>query len=69
MITIQDIVEKAYIYIPLNCEAMVIMATIRDEGHFLGEGEETGESYQVYFSEVNLEEDLFYNLSLMDTRS
>ena len=66
MSLIQSIVESSYIYIPLNCEAMLIVATIGEEGYFLGEGEESGESYHEAFSEVDLSEDLFYKLTLVE---
>jgi|TARA_B100000780_G_scaffold113649_1_gene79606 hypothetical protein len=66
---VKDIVEESYVYIPDNCEAMRIITSIYEEtdlaeSHFLAEGEESGDQYQIYFSEVNLANDFFYKLTL-----
>ena len=59
---VKSLAENAALYIPEDCESMRIVACV--EEHFLTEGEETGESYQIYFSEVDLENDIFYYLKL-----
>ena len=56
----------AYVYIPFNGEAITIRAAILDEEVMYGTGEETGLEYTVYFEDVDLENDMFYKLQLMD---
>jgi len=65
--TVKSIVEQSAIYIPFNCEGTRIIATFGDDGYFLAEGEETGEQYEIQFSEVDLKNDMFYKLVLVDT--
>jgi hypothetical protein len=55
--------DDAYEY-----ESMRIVCAMDDEGYFLAEGEESGESYHIYYSEVDLDMDDFYQLKLMDNR-
>ena len=76
---IKEIVRQAAIYVPFNCEGIRIDYydsddTIMEEqtmdedytGRFFGIGEESGEEYGIYYSEVNLDEDMFYKLVLID---
>ena len=64
---VQSLAKNAALYIPEDCESMRITACV--EEHFLAEGEETGESYQINFSEVNLETDIFYRFTSMDNKA
>ncbi len=61
--------ENAAVYVQENGEGMRILACVSEENHFLAEGEETGESYQIDYSEVDLETDMFYRFQLMDNKS
>ncbi len=61
--------ENADLYIQEEGEGMRIIACMSEEDHFLAEGEETGESYQIDYSEVDLETDMFYRFQLMDNKS
>ena len=40
-----------------------------NETDFVGEGEETGESYQIEFDEIDLDEDTFYQLVPVDIKT
>ena len=64
---VQSLAENAALYIPENGESMRIVACV--EEHFLAEGEENGESYQINFSEVDLETDIFYRFTSMDNKA
>jgi len=61
--------ENADLYIQEEGEGMRIIACMSEEDHFLAEGEETGESYQIHYSEVDLETDMFYRFVVMDNKS
>ena len=61
--------ENAAVYVQEEGEGMRIIACMSEEDHFLAEGEETGESYQIHYSEVNLETDMFYRFVVMDNKS
>ena len=69
---VMELVSQAAIYVPFNCEGIRIDYWDTDEtedgyeGAFYGTGEESGEQYQVAFSEVNLQEDTFYKLVAME---
>ena len=55
--------QEAAVYITESCEAIRI--DNYDEDSFSGTGEETGESYTIAYSEVDLKNDMFYKLVLM----
>lgn len=67
-----ELVSQAAVYVPFNCEGISITWWQDDdedeeyEGCFWGIGEESGEEYKVFFSEVNLEKDIFYKLVAMN---
>jgi len=61
--------ENAAVYVQEEGEGMRILACISEEDYFLAEGEETGESYQIHYSEVDLETDMFYRFVVMDNKS
>ena len=61
--------ENAAVYVQSEGEGIRILACVSEENHFLGEGEETGESYQIDYSEVDLENDMFYRFQLMDNKA
>ena len=69
---VMELVSQAAIYVPFNCEGIRINYWDTDEtdsefeGAFWGTGEETGEEYKIFFSEVNLQEDTFYKLVAMN---
>ena len=71
---VMSVVSQAAIYVPASCEGIRIDYWDTDEsedgyeGSFFGTGEETGEQYQIAFSEVNFEEDMFYQLVLMEVK-
>jgi len=66
------IVSEAAIYVPAECEGIRIShwdANPEDEdyeGAFWGQGEESGEEYKIFFSEVDLENSMFYKLTLIE---
>jgi hypothetical protein len=62
---VQEYVQEAAIYVPASCEGIRIDCYDNDDQRFYGTGEETGEQYCIEYSEVNLEEDMFYQLVLM----
>ena len=66
---VQQLAENAAVYVQEDGEGMRILACVSEENHFLAEGEETGESYQIDYSEVNLESDMFYRFQLMDNKA
>ena len=66
---VQALAENAAVYVQEEGEGMRILACVSEENHFLAEGEETGESYQIDYSEVDLENDMFYRFQLMDNKS
>jgi len=61
-----SMVGEACVYIPFNCEAMRIEAVVFEDGVFYGTGEESGEQYRVEFTEVDLDNDMFYKMVLME---
>lgn len=62
----KEMIESAIIYVPANCEGIRIEST--DEETFTGVGEETGCEYEIWYSEVDLENDLIYRLELMNPK-
>jgi hypothetical protein len=62
---VQALAENAAVYVQEDGEGMRILACVSEENHFLAEGEETGESYQIDYSEVDLENDMFYRYQLV----
>ena len=66
---VQALAENAAVYVQEDGEGMRILACVSEENHFLAEGEETGESYQIHYSEVDLETDMFYRFVVMDNKS
>ena len=66
------LVSQAAVYVPFNCEGIRVNYWDTDEtddefeGAFWGTGEESGEEYKIFFSEVNLEQDTFYKLVAMN---
>jgi len=65
---VKQLANEAAVYIPEGSEGIRIVAVIEEEGYFLGEGEETGENYQITFEEVDLDNDMFYKLVLMENK-
>ena len=61
---VKAIVERSAIYVPIDCEGIRI--SYCDDEMFYGTGEETGEEYSLEYGEVDLENDLFYELKLVD---
>lgn len=66
------IVSEAAIYVPAESEGIRISHWDADsndedyEGAFWGQGEESGDEIKVYFSEVDLENSMFYKLVLIE---
>lgn len=65
--TVQEVANSAYIYIPFNCEAIQISYCDNDENCFYGNGEETGEEYCIEYKEVDFATDQFYKLVPIET--
>ena len=76
---VKNMVYYAAIYIPFNNEAILIKYydsedTIMEEqtldetytGRFFGIGEESGKEYDIEYNNVNLNEDMFYKLVVME---
>ena len=71
---IKDIVSRAAVYIPFNCEGIRIdyWDTENDinedyfPGNFYGTGEESGASYEISYDDVDLAVDMFYELKLIE---
>jgi hypothetical protein len=75
---VKEIVSRAAVYVPFDCEGVRIeywdseeeIASIAETeaytGRFFGTGEETGDSYSIDYADVNLEEDSFYELKLIE---
>lgn len=71
-----ELVARSSIYVPADCEGIRIdyYDTLddleadmdEDELSFYGTGEETGESYQIAYVDIDLENDMFYELKLVD---
>ena len=55
--------DDAYEY-----ESMRIVCAMDEEGYFSAEGEESGELYRIYYSEVDLDMDNFYQIKLMNNQ-
>ena len=63
---VRALAEHAAAYVQSDEEGMRIVACVSEENYFLAEGEETGESYHIEYSEVDLDKDFFYRFQLMD---
>jgi|TARA_B110000977_G_C10608810_1_gene311350 hypothetical protein len=66
---VQVLAEHAAAYVQPDSEGMRITACVSEENYFLAEGEETGESYQIEYQEVDLARDFFYRFQLMDNKA
>jgi hypothetical protein len=66
--TIFAVMSDTAVYIPFSDDLDLegIRVDFCDEDHFIGTGEETGESYHINYDEVNLETDTFYTLTKLD---
>jgi hypothetical protein len=62
---VRNIVSDAAIYCPVDVEAIRIDYH-EEEGGFYGQGEESGEEYYILYNEVDLKQDLFYKLVLIE---
>ena len=71
---VKELVSNAAIYVPFDCEGIRISHWDTDSnvdegevaGCFTGVGEESGEEYSIDFSDVDLENDMFYALTLIN---
>jgi len=71
-----ELVARSAIYVPADCEGIRIdyYDTLddleadmdEDELSFYGTGEDTGESYQISYADIDLENDMFYELKVVD---
>jgi hypothetical protein len=72
-----NLVARSAVYIQQGCEGIRIdyYDTLdeidendlpEDELGFYGTGEESGEQYKIQYSDINLAEDVFYELKLVD---
>ena len=63
---VENLATGAYVYIPFNGEAINIRAVVVEDEVFYGAGEESGQEYSIYFEDVDIKNDMFYKLTLMD---
>lgn len=73
---VKELVSNAAIYVPFESEGIRISHWDTDSnvdegegevaGCFYGVGEESGEEYSIDFSDVDLENDMFYVLTLIN---
>ena len=75
---VKEIVSRAAVYVPFDCEGIRIEYWDSEEeileiaqgeeyfGRFFGTGEESGESYSIDYTDVDLDKDLFYELKLIE---
>ena len=66
---VEKLATEAYVYIPEGGEAITIRAAVVEEEVIYGTGEESGIEYAVTFGDVDLENDMFYKLVLMENNS
>jgi len=66
--TVRRLAHAATIYIPNGCEGIRVDYVMDKEDYFAGTGEETGEEYRIEFADVDLENDMFYKLVLMENK-
>ena len=60
----KQLAQEAAVYVPFNGEAIRI--DNYNENNFCGTGEESGVPYTVPYEYVDLDNDMFYKLVLMD---
>ena len=65
---IRQVVQMSAIYYSAS-DQEGIRIHYTNETDFVGEGEETGESYQIEFDEIDLDEDTFYQLVPVDIKT
>ena len=71
---VKEIVGRAAVYVPFNCEGIRIDywdtdTNVEDDDvpqRFYGTGEESGEQYAIDFADVDLAQDMFYELKLIE---
>lgn len=63
---VAKLMDEAAVYIPFNCEAVRITGCDYNSYRMFGVGEESGKGITVEFEDVNLDNDMFYKLSLME---
>ena len=71
---VKDIVSRAAVYVPFDCEGIRIDYWDTEEditedwfpGYFYGTGEESGTVYEISYDDVNLATDMFYELKLIE---
>lgn len=71
-----NLVARSAVYIQQGCEGIridyydtldeLVDDMTEDELGFYGTGEESGEQYKIQYSDINLAEDMFYELKLVD---
>lgn len=64
LVLVKKIVSDAAVYVPADSEGIRIHYL--EDDYFVGEGDETCDEYQVEYSEVDLENDMFYKIVMMD---
>jgi hypothetical protein len=63
---VHRIAKEAYVYIPFNGEATCITQASEEDGCIYARGEETGNEYIFQYEDVDLEEDMFYKLTMLE---
>jgi hypothetical protein len=60
----KEMILNAAVYVEPNCEGIRVLHC--EDDYFVGEGEETGERYQVNYDDIDLHTALIYKLVLMN---
>jgi disulfide oxidoreductase YuzD len=64
--TVQELVNRAAVYIQFGEEAFRIDYADDENQRFFGSYEESGEEHSIEYDEVDLENDMFYELVVID---
>jgi hypothetical protein len=62
--TVKEMLQEAAVYVHPDQEAVRVLYC--EDEYFVGEGEETGESYQIEYTDVDPARDLIYKLVLIN---
>jgi len=66
MSKLKELLNQVAVYIPNGCEPIRVDAVLFDEGQLIGMGEDTGNSYTVELSDIDLDNDSLYGLHLLN---
>jgi hypothetical protein len=67
---VNKVVTQSSVYVPFDGESIRITSCFYEPGHgeafFVGEGDESGDCISVEYDDVDLDNDMFYALTLLD---